>query len=101
MKDTSAYDEKRSFIRMRLDAIINFSVDGQSQTYEGKCKNISGTGVLIETNTSFEPGTQLNIVIPSESTEIDDLNAVAEVLRVKSLGAHKFELATEMKEIKP
>ncbi len=100
MKDTSTYDEKRNFIRMRLDAIIHFTVAGQTHPYEGKCKNISGTGLLIETNASFEPGTQLNIVIPSESTEIDDLNAIAEVLRVKTLGAKQFELATEMKEIK-
>lgn len=101
MKDSLSYEEKRNFIRMRLDAAIHFTVAGQTQTYEGKCKNISGTGVLIESSASFEPGTQLHIVIPSESAEIDDLHTVAEVLRVKSLSDQKFELATEMKEIKP
>lgn len=95
------YDEKRGFIRMRLDASISFAIDGQDQRFEGKCKNISGTGFLIETSTEIAPGTQLNIVIPSESTEIEDLHAVAVVLRVKTLDAHKFELATEIKEIKP
>lgn len=95
-----SYQEKRDFIRMRIDADINFLIEGKTERYSGRCKNISGAGILIETDKKLEVGTVLEVVVPSESTEIDNLEASVEVIRVEAQpNSHSFLLGTVIKKI--
>ena len=96
-----AYNEKRSFIRMRIDADISFTIENQSETYSGRCKNISGAGILIETEKKVDTGTKLEVTVPSESPDIDNLDAIVEVMRVEAQPEkHLFILGTVIKKIK-
>lgn len=96
-----AFNEKRNFIRMKIDTMITFSIVGGSERYEGKCKNLSGNGMLIETEKKLKLGDNVSIVVPSENSEFANLNATAEVLRVIPFpDQHKFEIGLVIKQIK-
>ena len=95
------HNEKRNFIRMRIDAVITFSVEGKAEKYTGRCKNISGAGILIETDKKLDIGTRLEVTVPSESPDIDNLDAIVEVMRVESFPEkHNYMLGTVIKKIK-
>ncbi len=95
-----AYDEKRSFIRMKIDTMVTFTVDGGSERYNGRCKNISGAGMLLETEKKLALGTRLYLTVPSENSELNNLNAQVEVIRIISHpDQHKFEIGVVIKKI--
>lgn len=92
--------EKRNFTRMRINTQVTFSIEGKSTTYKAHCKNISGAGMLLETEQQVELGTMIDLTIPSEQTQSNDLNVVAEVVRTKTLPNGKFELGIVVREFK-
>ncbi len=96
-----AYSEKRSFIRMKIDAMVSYTIDGHPERYyDGRCKNISGAGLLIETDKKLKVGTRLNLTIPSEGNDIENLDALVEVIRINSLPEqHKYELGVVIKKV--
>ena len=97
-----AFTEKRNFIRMKIDTMITFTITGGGERYEGKCKNLSGNGMLLETEKKLKTGDNLCITVPSENSEFANLNATAEVLRVIPYpDQHKFEIGVVIKQIKP
>lgn len=96
-----ASDEKRGFIRMKLDAMVSYTIEGKQERYEGRCKNISGAGLLLETNKKITQGTRLNITIPSENPNIENLNATVEVIRSTPIpDQHKYELGVAIRQIR-
>jgi len=98
-----AYEEKRSFIRMKIDTMITFTIEGKKhpQRYEGRCKNISGAGLLLETSKKIEVGDKLNIIIPSENKDLLNLNATVEIIRVTPFPEqHRYELGGVITQIK-
>jgi CheY-like chemotaxis protein/Tfp pilus assembly protein PilZ len=52
--------------RLHRRLMVNFRVMGEtpSQTFSGYSKNLSRTGILIECDGKFEPGTQLQLLLP-------------------------------------
>jgi|GEM_PF-64223 len=87
------YSEKRNFTRMSIDTPIRLTYEGSKESIEGRCKNLSGTGMLIETGKRLKIGNKVHIVVPSERPELKNLNALAEVIRVIHLhDQHKFEV---------
>lgn len=76
------YDEKRNFIRMKVDTMVTFTkIDGKER-YEGRCRNLSGAGMLLETKKKLEMGERLRILIPAEGPGYAPLEAMVEVVRV-------------------
>ncbi|MEJ2680766.1 MAG: PilZ domain-containing protein [Gammaproteobacteria bacterium] len=97
-----SYEEKRSFIRMKIDAMVSFSIEGKNERYEGRCKNISGAGLLLETPKKIPLGTRINVIIPSENSTIDNLSATVDITRVTPQpDQHSYELAGVITQIKP
>ena len=95
-----SYEEKRGFIRMKVDTMVTFTkVDGKER-YEGRCRNLSGAGMLLETEKKLEVGDRLKISIPSEGPDFAPLDAVIEVVRVTPItDLHIFRLGVVIKKI--
>lgn len=73
------FDEKRDFIRMQINSAITLNHAGVE--YQGICKDLSSTGMHIETDHEFEIGTELKIAIAPRNDTTPPFNAIVEVLR--------------------
>lgn len=82
LSERISYDEKRSFIRMKVDTMVTFTKTDGKDRYEGRCRNLSGAGMLLETQKKLEAGDRLRVTIPSEGPEFAPLEAIVEVVRV-------------------
>lgn len=94
------YDEKRNFIRMKIDTGITFTkIDGRER-YEARCRNLSGTGMLLETEKKLTLGDRLRVTVPSEGPNFLPLDAIVEVVRVDALPSmHKFMIGVVIRQI--
>ena len=92
------YDEKRNFIRMDTDSKLTFrELDGEN-SYEGRCLNLSASGILFSCDQHFAPGTQLEIYITPELSVVPPLNAIIEVIRTQT-DDENFTVAGVIKQI--
>ncbi len=95
-----SYEEKRGFIRMKVDTMVTFTRLEGKDRYEGRCRNLSGAGMLLETEKKLEIGDRLRVTIPSEGPDFSPLDAVVEVVRVTPLpDLHFFRLGVVIKKI--
>lgn len=76
------FQEKRNFIRMKIDTPADVEVINGSETLQGVCRDLSGGGMLIELDTTLPIGTELQVRIASAHGHAPMLNAKAEVARV-------------------
>lgn len=76
------YLEKRNYIRMKINAPANITLQTDGRTLNGKCRDLSGGGMLIELNTALPLGTKAEITIASNHGHNPILKALAEVNRV-------------------
>ncbi|MBL4867650.1 MAG: PilZ domain-containing protein [Pseudomonadales bacterium] len=95
------FDEKRNFIRMRMDTMITYTYLNKTERYDGRCINLSGAGMLLQTDKKLKVGDKLELIVPSDTAEFSSLNASAEVMRVSALpDQHKFEVGVIIKRIR-
>jgi c-di-GMP-binding flagellar brake protein YcgR len=74
-----SFDEKRDFIRMRLDTdVILRHTGGETQA---KCIDLSSTGMQLEADTALQIGEKVTVLIRSTHEELKGLEAHAEVIR--------------------
>jgi PilZ domain len=93
-----SYQEKRHFIRMKVDTAISYMIEGRSELFDGRCLNLSGAGLLMETAKKINAGTKLRIQIPTEQME-HRLEVSAEVIRTLALpDQHKFEIGVAIRQ---
>jgi len=76
------YQEKRNFIRMKVDTPVNVTLASKGQRYDGICRDLSGGGMLVELATALPVGTELEVSIESGHGHNPMLHAKAEVTRV-------------------
>ncbi len=100
MSSNTSDQEKRHFTRMRINTVVTFTQVGKNEPHEARCKNISGAGMLLETDQSLELGAKIHLTVPSEQSTSHNLNVLAEVVRAKPLANNKFELGIVVKEFK-
>jgi hypothetical protein len=93
------WDEKRDFIRMKVDTQIMLAVDDSNVTVEGYCRDLSGTGMLIEVDQELGAGTMCRTTLPSNNDAFPSLDATVKVLRCIQLSDNKYQLGTEILEI--
>lgn len=93
------WDEKRDFIRMKVDTQITLSLDDNNTTVEGYCRDLSGTGMLIEVDREVGEGTTCQTNLPSNNEAFPSLDAKIKVLRCIQLSENKYQLGTEILEI--
>lgn len=96
------YDEKRNFIRMKVDTIVSFTRAESKERYEGRCRNLSGAGMLMETDKKLVVGDRLKVTVPSEGPSFTPLDATVEVVRVDPIPSlHKFMAGLVIRQITP
>jgi len=94
------YDEKRNFIRMKVDTSITFTKIEGRERYEARCRNLSGAGMLLETEKKLTLGDRLRVTVPSEGPNFTPLDAIVEVVRVDALPSmHKFMIGVVIRQI--
>lgn len=82
MANDQPYSEKRDFIRMQVNSpvVITYA----DRQYQGLCKDLSGAGMQVETEDSFEVGAQLEVTIQQKGENHLPFNALVEVTRSKT-----------------
>lgn len=77
-----SYTEKRNFIRMMVNSPVNITY--ANRNYQGICKDLSGAGMLIETEDTFEIGAELEVTIQQKGDNHLPFNALVKVARVQT-----------------
>ncbi|ARN75289.1 PilZ domain-containing protein [Oceanicoccus sagamiensis] len=93
-----SYNEKRDFIRMKINSQLTIRQDGQD--YTGTCKDLSGAGMSIESDQSFAVGSELEVSIAQQGETHLPFNATAEVSRVEAGENGLFSIGLSIKEIR-
>ena len=79
------YSEKRDFIRMKVNAEVRLIVNADGAEISGKCKDLSGAGMLIQIgDEEITVGNQCLAVIETafEKLEEPDFKARIEITRI-------------------
>lgn len=92
------WDEKRDFIRMKVETQITLSLDDKI-TVDGFCRDLSGTGMLIEVDREVGAGTTCQTKLPSNNEAFPSLDATIKVIRCTQVSENKYQLGTEILEI--
>ena len=77
------YQEKRNFIRMKVDTPVSVK-NPQGEHTSGRCLDLSGGGLLIAMSTAIPVGTQLEIAVSSHHGHSPMLRAMTKVCRVEA-----------------
>lgn len=80
MNLAASYDEKRDFIRMRVETPLTLTLD--NRTLSCKCVDLSGTGMCIETSEVLLVGDEAVAFLPSYQNQFAPLNACIRIKRV-------------------
>ncbi|HEC26293.1 MAG TPA: PilZ domain-containing protein [Gammaproteobacteria bacterium] len=92
--------EKRSFIRMNIEARAVFKVNGGEKKQEGRLTDLSATGFSLMTDLSLKNGDELEIRVTPEKAIVSPLHASARVLRVdKAADSPGYRLGCEIMEM--
>lgn len=95
------YEEKRDFIRMLLDHPVQCTDVATGARFTGQAKDLSGTGLCLETTRDCVPGALLEVRIEPDKAVVPPLHAVVEVVRVEpDVGGVRFRVGTQIREIK-
>lgn len=78
------YNEKRNYIRMKVDAPVNVKVHTDGQILQGLCRDLSGGGLQVELDKALPTGTKVEVVIASAHGHNPMLKARATVTRIES-----------------
>lgn len=79
-----SYQEKRNYIRMKVDAPVAIKILTDNSSLHGICRDLSGGGMLIEMDSTLPIGTETEVVISSGHGHNPMLKAKATVTRLFS-----------------
>lgn len=94
-----SYNEKRNFIRMKIDTPADIIIDGNGETMKAVCRDLSGGGMLIETERLLDVGLELIVRLASHHATSPMLKARTQVARVLENRAGKYTLGLEILEM--
>lgn len=80
MNLAAAYEEKRDFIRMRVESPLTLHLN--QRIIECICVDLSGTGMCIETKETLEIGETAEAFLPSYQNQFAPLNANIRINRI-------------------
>lgn len=78
------YQEKRDYIRMKIEAPVNIQLEADGTIYDGVCRDLSGGGMMVELSTVLPAGTVAEVTIASSHGHNPMLRAKATVTRILS-----------------
>ncbi len=89
------YSEKRDFIRMFVNADLDFTVNQQTQSYSGKSIDLSGKGVGFETSCELQQDDILTMVLTAKEAKVAPLELTVKVVRIEKRDDDLFFVAAE------
>jgi len=95
------YNEKRDFIRMKVETEVTLTLNGTGEQVKAYCRDLSGTGMLIESTQEIKEGTVCTTRLPSNNEAFPALDAKVKVLRciTSEEDEDRFSLGMEIMEI--
>jgi c-di-GMP-binding flagellar brake protein YcgR len=99
MDNNKKYNEKRNFIRMRIDTPADVTLEQSGNSLKGVCRDLSGGGMLIETKTKLDVGLEIQVTLAANHVNSPMLKARAQVARVKTNPTGTYTLGLEILEI--
>lgn len=97
LSEPRPYSEKRGYIRMAVEAPIAIRCDGQE--LDAVCRNLSGSGLLVEAERELAPGSTVEVEISQEGDNRVPFRATAEVSRVQPGEAGQFIIGLAIRNI--
>ena len=92
------HSEKRDFMRMPIDCMLSFKPAGSDQEYTGNVINLSSNGILFTSESEFNEGDQLEILLTPSNSLTPPMEATTTVSRVTNTG-EVYEIACEITKI--
>lgn len=92
------FSEKRNFYRMCVECQLEYTEKGRDETRTGHVKNLSGSGILFQTDHAINVGTEMDIIVKTGSNLTPPLYATIEVIRCSLTEDESYEVAATMKE---
>lgn len=96
MNLSNAYEEKRNFIRMRVETPLTLTLD--DRTLNCVCVDLSGTGMCIESKDALQIGDEAVAFLPSYQNKFAPLNACIRINRAMKDGEN-FVYGAEIIEL--
>ncbi|MFD2230564.1 PilZ domain-containing protein [Alkalimarinus sediminis] len=90
------YSEKRDFIRMKVDTQISLSFENSDLTMTAVCKDLSGTGMLIETDDPLAENSEFHTSLPSSNPAFPAFETKVKVIRCEESDNGKFLIGAEI-----
>ncbi|MGM0449521.1 MAG: PilZ domain-containing protein [Pseudomonadota bacterium] len=92
--------EKRDFIRMNVDTAIELFEDGSERKMEGRCVDLSATGMAVEMDQDLAEGQRVHTSLPSHNPDFPPFDTVATVLRSEDIGDGRWRVGLRIDEVK-
>lgn len=90
------YDEKRNFIRMKIDIPASITVHSESIDIHGTCRDLSGGGMQVEVDKPLAENTEVDITIASGHGHNPMLKARTRVTRLSAGPGDNYILGLEI-----
>lgn len=94
------YSEKRDFIRMRVNAQLTIRREDNQATLTGICRDLSGTGMLVEVQESIPEGTRLYTSLPSQNDSFPAFESLVTVVRCDPKENGTYLVGVSIDEVK-
>ena len=95
--ENRAYSEKRNFIRMKINTPVE--IQAGNEKFTARCKDLSGSGVLIQADRALALGTSVEIFIQQEGEKLLPFRATGEVVRVDPVNPSGYILGLSLNAI--
>ncbi|MBN2041794.1 MAG: PilZ domain-containing protein [Spirochaetes bacterium] len=89
----------RNYIRMDIHAEIKCRIVETKEEFTGQCKDLSHTGIKFETSKNLAAGTNVNISVNVNGSNIQPLVGILTVLRSEKLENNKYSISGELKDV--
>ncbi len=98
-QDEQDYAEKRDFIRMFIDAPVDFSILGSDNWSKGIGKDLSGGGISFTSEQPLSEGDKIDIKLHPITPVTPPLEAVGIVTRCDKGDDSEYILSTKIEKI--
>lgn len=93
------YTEKRDFIRMKVNAPANVSIEEDGVSADGICNDLSGSGMLLTIDQKLPIDSELLVTLSSGTGDEPMLQARCTIARLQQAADDKCLLGLEIQEI--
>ena len=81
-----SYNEKRDFLRMKIQTPLGVELSGKRGRFNAICRELSGGGMLVETQEQLMEGDELEVNVISTHGHSPQLHAKVQVVRLETEG---------------